>query len=110
MSHELIDVWQRPDLKTWIPLSFQHVFAMFGATVLVPMLTGLSPAVALFTSGIGTLLYIVITQRKVPTYLGSSFAFIVPLITISASYGVEYAMGGAFSVGIFYVIISLIIR
>lgn len=110
MSHRIIGVAERPELKTWIPLSFQHVFAMFGATVLVPLLTGLSPAVALFTSGVGTLLYIVITKHKVPTYLGSSFAFIVPLITISASYGVEYAMGGAFSVGLFYIIISLIIQ
>jgi uracil permease len=110
MSHKIIGVGERPDLGTWIPLSFQHVFAMFGATVLVPMLTGLSPAVALFTSGVGTLLYIVITQRKVPTYLGSSFAFIVPLITISASYGVEYAMGGVFSVGLFYILISLVIQ
>ncbi|MGM0432627.1 MAG: solute carrier family 23 protein [Spirochaetota bacterium] len=110
MSQRVIDVGLRPDLKTWIPLSFQHVFAMFGATVLVPMLTGLNPAVALFTSGIGTLLYIMLTKRMVPTYLGSSFAFIVPLIAISASYGVEYAMGGALSVGVFYVLIALVIR
>ncbi len=110
MSHEIIGVSEKPELKKWIPLSFQHVFAMFGATVLVPMLTGLSPSVALFTSGFGTLIYILITQGKVPTYLGSSFAFIVPLISISGMYGVEYAMGASFCVGIFYVIISMIIR
>ncbi len=110
MSHEIIDVDQKPELKKWIPLSFQHVFAMFGSTVLVPMLTGLSPSIALFTSGMGTLIYILITKGKVPTYLGSSFAFIVPLITVSASYGVAYAMGASFCVGIFYVIISAIIR
>ncbi len=109
MSHEIIDVAQKPELKKWIPLSLQHVFAMFGATVLVPLLTGLSPSVALFTSGMGTLIYILITQGKVPTYLGSSFAFIVPLITISGSHGVAYAMGAAFCVGIFYVIVSAII-
>lgn len=110
MSHEIIGVSEKPEIKHWIPLSFQHVFAMFGATVLVPLLTGLSPSVALFTSGVGTLLYILITQGKVPTYLGSSFAFIVPLSSISAAYGLEYAMGASFCVGIFYLIISAIIR
>ncbi len=110
MSAPLYDVDQRPPLSRWIPLSFQHVFAMFSATVLVPLLTGLNPAVALFTSGIGTLIYIVITGGKVPTYLGSSFAYIAPLIAVSASYGVEYALGASFCVGIFYLLVSLIIR
>ena len=111
MSDQMIDVHVKPELKKWIPLSIQHVFAMFGATILVPILTGLSPAVALFTSGIGTLLYIAITKGKVPAYLGSSFAFIAPIIAISSSadFGVAYALGGAFVVGIFYCIISLII-
>jgi uracil permease len=111
MSEVRIDVQDKPVLKEWIPLSIQHVFAMFGATVLVPMLTGLSPSVALFTSGIGTLLYILITKGKVPAYLGSSFAFIAPLIAISSSpdFGIAYALGGAFCVGIFYCLISLII-
>lgn len=110
MSHEIIGVSQKPELKKWIPLSFQHVFAMFGATVLVPLLTGLNPSVALFTSGAGTFIYILITQGKVPTYLGSSFAFIAPLIAISGQYGVAYAMGASFCVGIFYLIVSAIIR
>ena len=111
MSEVRIDVHDKPVLKEWIPLSIQHVFAMFGATVLVPMLTGLSPAVALFTSGVGTLLYILITKGKVPAYLGSSFAFIAPIIAISSSadFGVAYALGGAFCVGLFYCLISLII-
>ncbi len=111
MSDLQIDVHVKPELKKWIPLSIQHVFAMFGATILVPILTGLSPAVALFTSGIGTLLYIAITKGKVPAYLGSSFAFIAPIIAISSSadFGVAYALGGAFTVGIFYCIIALII-
>ncbi|MGB4163506.1 MAG: solute carrier family 23 protein, partial [Bacillota bacterium] len=82
MSQVRYDVHDRPNIKEWIPLSFQHVFAMFSATVLVPLLTGLSPATALFTSGIGTLIYILITQGKVPAYLGSSFAFIAPLQAI----------------------------
>ncbi|QEN09308.1 uracil permease [Oceanispirochaeta crateris] len=111
MSEVRIDVHDKPVLKEWIPLSIQHVFAMFGATVLVPMLTGLSPAVALFTSGVGTLVYILITKGKVPAYLGSSFAFIAPLIAISNSpdFGLAYALGGAFCVGLFYCLISLII-
>jgi uracil permease len=100
----------KPPLTRWIPLSIQHVFAMFGATVLVPILTGLSVTSALFTAGTGTLIYILITGAKVPAFLGSSFAFIPALIGISASYGVPYAMGGAVAAGIFYGIVSAIIR
>ncbi|AHC16699.1 solute carrier family 23 protein [Salinispira pacifica] len=110
MSKDFLDVGEKPAIGRWIPLSFQHVFAMFGATVLVPLLTGLSPSTALFTSGTGTLLYILLTGAKVPAYLGSSFAFIPPLIAISGAYGVAYAMGGAFAVGIFYLLIGQIIR
>ncbi len=106
----IIDVNQRPVFSRWLPLSFQHVFAMFGATVLVPMLTGLNPAHALFTSGLGTLIFILITKGKVPAYLGSSFAFIQPLFAISASYGVEYALGGVFAVGIVYLIFAIVIK
>ena len=109
MSSPVYDVHDRPPLSRWIPLSFQHVFAMFSATVLVPLLTGLSPATALFTSGIGTLLYIAITGGKVPTYLGSSFAYIVPITAVAGAYGVEYALGAAFCVGLFYLLISFII-
>ena len=100
----------RPTLARWIPLSFQHVFAMFGATILVPLLTGLSPSTALFTAGTGTLIYILLTSAKVPAFLGSSFAFIPALIGISESYGMAYAMGGAFSAGIFYAIVAGIIK
>jgi uracil permease len=83
---------------------------MFGATILVPLLTGLSPSVALFTAGTGTLLYILVTGAKVPAFLGSSFAFIPPLIAISSAYGMPYALGGAFAAGIFYCVIGLIIK
>lgn len=100
----------RPPLSQWIPLSFQHVFAMFGATVLVPILTGLSVSSALFTAGTGTLLYILVTGAKVPAFLGSSFAFIPPLIAIGSSYGIPYAMGGALSAGVFYIIVAFIIK
>jgi uracil permease len=83
---------------------------MFGATILVPILTGLDPAAALFTAGTGTLIYIVLTGAKVPAFLGSSFAFIPPLIGITASHGLPYALGGAVAAGVFYVIVGLIIR
>ncbi len=99
----------RPPLKELIPLSFQHVFAMFGATILVPILTGLNPSIALFTAGTGTLIYTLLTKAQVPAFIGSSFAFITPLVTISAAYGVEYAMGGAFASGLMYCLIAFII-
>jgi uracil permease len=91
-------------------LSIQHVFAMFGATILVPILTGLDPATALFTAGTGTLIYILLTGAKVPAFLGSSFAFIPPLIGISTAYGMPYAMGGAVAAGLFYCVVGLIIK
>jgi uracil permease len=88
----------------------QHVFAMFGATILVPILTGLDPAAALFTAGTGTLIYILLTGAKVPAFLGSSFAFITPLIFVSQAYGVPYAMGGAVAAGVFYCLVGLLIK
>jgi len=107
---EILRPQDKPSLSHWIPLSFQHVFAMFGATILVPILTGLDPATALFTAGTGTLIYILCTGAKVPAFLGSSFAFIPPLIAISASYGLSYALGGAIIAGIFYCLVGIIIR
>ncbi|MDR0455978.1 MAG: NCS2 family nucleobase:cation symporter [Treponema sp.] len=111
MAHrEILRPHDKPELGYWIPLSFQHVFAMFGATVLVPILTGLDPATALFTAGTGTLIYILCTGAKVPAFLGSSFAFIPPLIGITASHGVSYALGGATVAGLFYCLVGFIIR
>jgi len=92
-----------------IPLGFQHLFAMFGATVLVPLLTGLDPAVALFTSGTGTLLFQLITKGQVPAYLGSSFAFIGPFVAVAGSHGLPYALGGGVVVGLVYALIALVI-
>jgi uracil permease len=83
---------------------------MFGATILVPLLTDLSPSTALFTAGTGTLLFILCTGAKVPAFLGSSFSFIAPLIAVTASHGLSYALGGAIAAGIFYCIIAQIIR
>lgn len=92
------------------PLSFQHVFAMFGATVLVPFLTGLDPGSTLVASGIGTLIFHLITRGKVPTYLGSSFAFIAPLtLYVSKHHAPGQAVTGLISVSIVYAILSLII-
>lgn len=82
-----VDVNEKlPILKT-IPLSFQHLFAMVGATILVPMLTSMSPSIALFGSGVGTLLYVLCTKAKLPAYIGSSFAFIDYMTVASAAYG-----------------------
>ncbi len=111
-SSEILGPHDRPPLAKWIPLSFQHVFAMFGATVLVPLLTGLNTSTALFTAGTGTLIYILLTSAKVPAFLGSSFAFIPALNAISQNpeLGPAYAMGGAIAAGAFYCLIGLIIR
>ena len=100
----------RPPLNHWIPLSFQHVFAMFGATILVPILTGLDPATALFTAGTGTLIYILCTGARIPAFLGSSFSFIPPLMAVSASYGVPFAMGGTIAAGLFYCLVAGIVK
>ena len=109
-----IQIEERVPLLQAIPLSLQHLFAMFGATVLVPLLVGLHPSVTLFTSGVGTLLYILITKGKIPAYLGSSFAFIAAIASIThASFGtpasdelIALAMGGCISVGVIYLLVA----
>jgi uracil permease len=84
---------------------------MFGATILVPILVNMDPANALFTAGTGTLIYIILTGAKVPAFLGSSFAFIPALISISRVYGdISWALGGAVAAGLFYCLVGLIIR
>ncbi|MCI5745819.1 MAG: NCS2 family nucleobase:cation symporter [Erysipelotrichaceae bacterium] len=99
----------RPKTGRWIALSFQHVFAMFSATVLVPLQTGLPVSVALFSSGIGTLIYILCTKKKVPIYLGSSFAYIAYIQSASLSFGVGAALTGLLMVGLIYMLISIVI-
>src|SRR5690606_32148959 len=106
MKPQVVDVDARLPLGQLVPLSLQHLFAMFGATVLVPVLTGMSPAVALFSSGAGTLLFILITGGQVPAYLGSSFAFIAPLSFSIAQWGLPYALGGAFAAGLVYAVVA----
>ena len=113
MKNELLyDVHEKPPVLKWAALSFQHVFAMFGATVLVPILTGLPISVALFASGIGTLIYIAATKAKVPVYLGSSFAYITAVIIAKESLGgdVSAAQTGLILVGLVYVVIALVVK
>lgn len=105
----ILDVHEKPNLMLWITLSLQHLFAMFGATVLVPILTGLSPSVALATSGIGTLTYLIITRGKIPAYLGSSFAFITPIIVLSTTHNIQTAMLGSFLASTVYGFVALFI-
>jgi uracil permease len=99
-----------PILET-IPLSFQHLTAMFGATVLVPILLGVNPAIALLMNGIGTLIYSFITKGGIPAYLGSSFAFIAPVVLINKSYGgFSHAQAGFIFFGLFFIVVSFIIK
>ncbi len=113
----LFDVNEKPPVMKWIILALQHVFAMFGATILVPILvnsaageTVLTIPVALVTSGIGTLIYILCTRGKSPVYLGSSFAFIAPLAAAFLKGGISGAMTGIMAVGLIYVIFAIIIK
>lgn len=108
----IIDVNERPKLKSWLFLSMQHVFAMFGATILVPLLTGYPVSVALFASGVGTLIYTTVTKGKVPVYLGSSFAYITAVIVaIKAMDGsIAAAQTGLILVGLIYCVVALIIK
>jgi len=90
-------------------LGLQHMFTMFGATVLVPILTGLDISVALFMAGVCTIFFHLITQGKIPIFLGSSFAFIPPIIAVSSSFGMPYALGGIVSAGLVYLLFSLLV-
>lgn len=105
----ILDVQDVPKPLSLITLSAQHMFAMFGSTILVPTLVGLEPAIALLTSGIATIFFLLITRFEVPAYLGSSFAFIAPIILASKIDGPGSAMIGAMAVGVVYGIVSLII-
>ena len=95
-------------VKEWI-LSIQHLFAMFGATVLVPLLVGINPSVAILTAGLGTLIFHLCTKGKVPAFLGSSFAFIAPIISVSSMYGFEYVQGSVIVVGLVYALMSYLV-
>ncbi len=101
-----------------IPLALQHLMAMFGATVLVPILTGLDPGVGLMTSGIGTIIYLICVRNKIPSYLGSSFAFITPIIAAAGGaaligtpqYNLPAALGGLVVAGLVYVVVAGVVK
>ena len=107
-----LDVREKPPLGRGVLLSFQHVFAMFGATILVPIMTGYPVSVALFASGIGTIIYAIATSFRVPVYLGSSFAYITATVTAVEAMGGDRsgAQSGLIMIGIIYVIVALIIK
>ncbi|EKW99302.1 solute carrier family 23 protein [Ligilactobacillus saerimneri] len=112
MSHRddvILDIHERPSFGQWIGLSIQHMFSMFGSTVLVPILVGLNPGIALFSSGVGTLMYILITRGKIPAYMGSSFSFIVPMLALMKTTGYPGIAQGTVAVGMVYLIVALII-
>lgn len=108
-QRKIIQVEDKVPAKLLIPLSIQHMFAMFGATVLVPFIFGINPAVVLFMNGVGTLLFIVLTKGKAPAYLGSSFAFLAPAGIVISQMGYEYALGGFVAVGFCGCILAFII-
>lgn len=99
-TNRIIQVEEKVPPRLLVPLSIQHMFAMFGASVLVPFLLGINPAIVLFMNGVGTLLFIFITKGKAPAYLGSSFAFIAPAGLVIQNWGYEYAQGGFVVVGL----------
>ena len=112
MAHRdgvVLDVDERPEFGQWVGLSLQHMFSMFGSTVLVPILVGLNPGIALFSSGVGTLMYLLITRHKIPAYMGSSFSFIVPMMALMKSTGYPGIAQGTVAVGCVYLLVSLIV-
>ena len=110
MSQKTIDTTERPPLLTTIPLSLQHLFAMFGSTVLVPILFHVNPATVLLFNGIGTLFYLILCKGKIPAYLGSSFAFLSPVFLVLSQYSYEAALGGFIIVGMVFCIVSFIVH
>lgn len=112
MAHRdnvVLDVNERPKSGQWFGLSLQHMFSMFGSTVLVPILVGLNPGIALFSSGVGTLIYLLITRHKIPAYMGSSFSFVVPMMALMKTTGYPGIAQGTIAVGCVYLIVALIV-
>ncbi len=108
-NKRIIQVEEKVPFKLLVPLSIQHMFAMFGASVLVPFVFGINPAVVLFMNGVGTLLFILITKGRAPAYLGSSFAFLAPAGVVIAKWGYSYALGGFVAVGFLGCVLAFII-
>lgn len=108
-NQRVIQVEEKVPFKLLVPLSIQHMFAMFGASVLVPFLFGINPAIVLFMNGLGTLLFIFVTKGKAPAYLGSSFAFLAPAGIVIDNFGYAYALGGFVVVGFCGCILAFIV-
>ncbi len=104
------DVTDMPKPGMLFGLSFQHLFAMFGSTVLVPILVGINPAIALFSSGLGTLAHLTVTRYKIPAYMGSSFAYIAAMQSLMKSDGIAAVAQGAIAGGIVYLVVALIVK
>ncbi len=111
-NNTIIQVNERVPVGKWIPLSIQHTFAMFSASVLVPWLFGINPAIVLLMNGIGTLIFILITKGKAPAYLGSSFAFLSPtfLILANPNMGYQYALGGFVVTGLIFCAVAVLVK
>ena len=111
-QERIIQIQERVPLKKGIPLSIQHTFAMFSASVLVPYILGINPSIALLMNGIGTLLFILITKGCAPAYLGSSFAFISPalLVITNEALGYRYALGGFVVTGLLMCAVAILIK
>ena len=108
-NQRIIQVDDKVPFNLLVPLSIQHMFAMFGASILVPFIFGINPAVVLFMNGVGTLLFIGVTKGKAPAYLGSSFAFLAPAGVVISNFGYEYALGGFVAVGFCGCILAFIV-
>ena len=108
-ERKIIQIEDKVPFKLLLPLSIQHMFAMFGASVLVPFVFGINPAIVLFMNGVGTLIFMTVTKGQAPAYLGSSFAFLAPAGVVISKMGYEYALGGFVAVGFCGCILSLII-
>jgi len=110
MEKRTIGIHDKLPLLQILPLSLQHLTAMFGATILVPILLGVDPSIALLMNGVGTIIYSLVTKGGIPAYLGSSFAFIAPVMLISSSYGgFSHAQSGFIFFGLFFILISFVV-
>lgn len=110
MEKRTIGIHEKLPLLQSLPLSLQHLTAMFGATILVPILLGVNPSIALLMNGIGTIIYSLVTKGGIPAYLGSSFAFIAPVLLISSNYGgFAHAQSGFIFFGLFFILISFVV-
>lgn len=110
MAKRVIQVEEKLSFFETLPLSLQHLFAMFGASVLVPILFQIDPATVLLLNGIGTLIYILITKQKIPAFLGSSFAFLSPVFAVLAQYDYQTALGGFVASGLIFMAVATLIK